>query len=223
MSALLGRDAKRMERFKGSLGYVAHLLGKNPRTIRRWCEGGLIPGAYQTAGGQWRVSGMCPAIARSIQAKARAVGFYPRCRRGKRVKTRLADLRARRPQRSAEELARELMITGAKLRKQEVAEEFTMRKVFPKGFYHTRGFTEEQEAALNDAPSVQLLKGVRSNPFRAEAVIESRNLAMLLKKKPITRRMLAARLCIAEVTLKRRMIKSGISMGWIYERLFEWS
>jgi len=222
MSDLLGRDAKRMERFKRSLGYVADLTGKHPRTVRRWCESGLIAGAYQTDGGQWRVSGMSPAIARSVQAKARAIGFYPRRRKAKRVKTRLSDLRAKRPQKTVHDLARELMLTGSKLRKQEVAEELAMQKFFPNGFYHPQGFSDTQEEAIDYSPNQKLLKEVAANPFRTEVVIESRNLAMLLKKKPLTRRMLAARLCIAEITLKRRMIKNGISMGWIYARLFEW-
>ena len=227
MSALMGRDAKRFERFKSSLGYVAQLLEKNPRTIRRWCESGLIPGAYRTGGGQWRVSGMSAAIVRGIQAKARTLGFFPRGRKAKPGRTRLSDLRAKlrakRPQKTVHDLARELMLTGAKLRKQEVEEEVRLRKLLPpEVFYNKQGFSEEQEAAIEEAPSAKLLKAIALNPFRAELIIESRNLSMILKKMPITRRLLASKLCIAEITLKRRMIENGISMKWIRERLFDW-
>jgi AcrR family transcriptional regulator len=34
---------------------IARKLNKHPRTIRRWCELGLIPGAYRTKGGHWRI------------------------------------------------------------------------------------------------------------------------------------------------------------------------
>lgn len=36
---------------------VARELGvSSPTTIKNWFEGGLFPGAYQTAGGHWRFS-----------------------------------------------------------------------------------------------------------------------------------------------------------------------
>jgi len=38
-----------------SLLEVAKSLGKNPRTIRRWCERGFVPGAYRTKGRHWRI------------------------------------------------------------------------------------------------------------------------------------------------------------------------
>ena len=41
-----------------SLLEVAKSLGKNPRTIRRWCERRFVPGAYRTKGGHWRIRKM---------------------------------------------------------------------------------------------------------------------------------------------------------------------
>jgi hypothetical protein len=38
-----------------SLLTLAKGLGKNQRSIRRWCELGIIPGAYRSKGGHWRV------------------------------------------------------------------------------------------------------------------------------------------------------------------------
>jgi len=40
-----------------SLNKLASYLGKPRQTIRRWCKQGLVPGAYQTAGGHWRYNG----------------------------------------------------------------------------------------------------------------------------------------------------------------------
>jgi transcriptional regulator GlxA family with amidase domain len=39
-----------------SLPELARRLEKSPRTIRRWCERGLVPGAYRTTGGHWRIA-----------------------------------------------------------------------------------------------------------------------------------------------------------------------
>jgi len=39
----------------GSLSALALALGKDSRTVRRYCEKGFVPGATITAGGHWRV------------------------------------------------------------------------------------------------------------------------------------------------------------------------
>ncbi len=39
-----------------SLIWLAEQLGKSARTIRRYCEAGLIPGAYRSRGRHWRVT-----------------------------------------------------------------------------------------------------------------------------------------------------------------------
>jgi hypothetical protein len=50
-----------------SLSKVAPYLGKDARTIRRWCERSIIPNAFQTKGGHWRIKGESPqSIARSF-------------------------------------------------------------------------------------------------------------------------------------------------------------
>lgn len=36
---------------------IAPFIEKDARTLRRWCEAGLVPGAFQSAGGHWRISG----------------------------------------------------------------------------------------------------------------------------------------------------------------------
>lgn len=36
---------------------IAPFIEKDARTLRRWCEAGLVPGAYRSAGGHWRISG----------------------------------------------------------------------------------------------------------------------------------------------------------------------
>lgn len=46
-----------------SLGEVARCAGKNPRTIRRWCELGRVHGAYRLPSGHWRVSAPSEAAA----------------------------------------------------------------------------------------------------------------------------------------------------------------
>jgi hypothetical protein len=38
-----------------SLLEVSKIFSKDQRTIRRWCEKRLIPGAYRTKGGHWRI------------------------------------------------------------------------------------------------------------------------------------------------------------------------
>jgi hypothetical protein len=39
----------------GSLQFLARLLGKSPRQVRRLCEKGFVSGAKQTKGGHWRI------------------------------------------------------------------------------------------------------------------------------------------------------------------------
>src|SRR6266513_2407133 len=39
----------------GSLAGLAKLQGCSERTIREWCKQGLIPEAYRTSGGHWRI------------------------------------------------------------------------------------------------------------------------------------------------------------------------
>lgn len=48
------RDTGRTKPSK-SLAWLARALKKDKRTIRRYCERGLIPGAYRTTGNHWRV------------------------------------------------------------------------------------------------------------------------------------------------------------------------
>jgi|GEM_PF-3816364 len=36
---------------------IAPFIEKDARTLRRWCEAGLVPGAYRSEGGHWRISG----------------------------------------------------------------------------------------------------------------------------------------------------------------------
>lgn len=38
-----------------SLSKIAWIKCVNQRTVRRWCQKGMVPGAYQTRGGHWRV------------------------------------------------------------------------------------------------------------------------------------------------------------------------
>jgi hypothetical protein len=58
-----------------SLGPIARAAKKNARSIRRWCEEGRVPGAFQTSGGHWRVRGESPA---RIVAKCDVAGFARR-------------------------------------------------------------------------------------------------------------------------------------------------
>jgi hypothetical protein len=51
---------------------IALMLGKDLRTIRRWCARGYIPGAYRTKGGHWRIRARYPMIlVRKIRAITR--------------------------------------------------------------------------------------------------------------------------------------------------------
>ena len=45
---------------------VALWLGKNERTIRRWCIAGRVGGAFQTLGGHWRI---CATHPRKVKIK----------------------------------------------------------------------------------------------------------------------------------------------------------
>ena len=38
-----------------NLSKASKIFSKDQRTIRRWCEKGLVPGAYRTKGGHWRI------------------------------------------------------------------------------------------------------------------------------------------------------------------------
>jgi hypothetical protein len=40
-----------------TLSDVSEYFSKDERTIRRWCQLGRVPGAYQTKGGHWRIRG----------------------------------------------------------------------------------------------------------------------------------------------------------------------
>lgn len=40
---------------EGGLVFIALARQKDLKTVRRWCKQGLVPGAYQTPGGHWRV------------------------------------------------------------------------------------------------------------------------------------------------------------------------
>jgi AraC-like DNA-binding protein len=62
-----------------SLPEIARSLHKNPRTIRRWCEAGLVTGAFQTQGGHWRVRG--ESLAKVVAAAARATRGFARRRK----------------------------------------------------------------------------------------------------------------------------------------------
>lgn len=67
-----------------SLQWLVDRLGKSARTVRRWCELGLIPGAVRTKGGHWRVR--CSA---KIVAKVRrAVDGFARRRFGAKRRRR---------------------------------------------------------------------------------------------------------------------------------------
>jgi len=46
---------KRIVKTEDSLAIVALAFHKDPQTVRRWCQAGLVPGAYQTSGGHWRI------------------------------------------------------------------------------------------------------------------------------------------------------------------------
>jgi len=40
-----------------TLSQIAPFIEKDSRTLRRWCQAGVVPGAYQTPGGHWRIRG----------------------------------------------------------------------------------------------------------------------------------------------------------------------
>jgi hypothetical protein len=46
---------ERKVKSRDSLAIFALACHKDTQTIRRWCKAGIIPGAYQTPGGHWRV------------------------------------------------------------------------------------------------------------------------------------------------------------------------
>jgi hypothetical protein len=56
-----------------SLHDIAQRFRKDERTIRRWCQSGRMPGAFQTKGGHWRVrAGSLENIRPDIERFARA-------------------------------------------------------------------------------------------------------------------------------------------------------
>lgn len=57
------------------LSEVAGWLGKDERTLRRWCIAGMVPSAFLTAGGHWRVRAEHPRKVRIVHK-----GFRPRNR-----------------------------------------------------------------------------------------------------------------------------------------------
>jgi AraC-like DNA-binding protein len=64
-----------------SLPELAKRLEKSPRTIRRWCDRGLVPGAYRTPGGHWRIADAPADLAKTASEAAK--GFSrKRARKG---------------------------------------------------------------------------------------------------------------------------------------------
>ena len=57
------------------LSEVAKWLRKDDRTIRRWCIAGRVDGAFQTAGGHWRIRASSPR-----KVKIKKDGFQTRNR-----------------------------------------------------------------------------------------------------------------------------------------------
>jgi hypothetical protein len=57
------------------LSDVAGWLGKDERTLRRWCIAGMVPSAFLTAGGHWRIRAEHPRKVRIVHK-----GFRPRNR-----------------------------------------------------------------------------------------------------------------------------------------------
>ncbi len=55
MSDLQRKNKPRRLTFR--LGQIAPYLEKDARTLRRWCEMDLVPGARRTRGGHWRIRG----------------------------------------------------------------------------------------------------------------------------------------------------------------------
>jgi len=63
---------------------IAPLIEKDSRTLRRWCDAGLVPGAYRSAGGHWRISGkslqdvICRILAEKPKfSRRRSENAYP--------------------------------------------------------------------------------------------------------------------------------------------------
>ncbi len=50
-----GQQSLSKRRDWGSVAGLAKLQGCSQRTMREWCKKGLIPEAYQTPGGHWRI------------------------------------------------------------------------------------------------------------------------------------------------------------------------
>lgn len=82
---------KRSRRLTFRLGQIAPYLEKDPRTLRRWCELGLVPGARRTRGGHWRIRGADRAsVLRAIRGRVSfGRGDALVQDRGRRHKTRL--------------------------------------------------------------------------------------------------------------------------------------
>lgn len=53
-----------------TLEQIAQHLGVNARTVRRYLEQGLVPGAKRTTGRHWRVPGTAPQVARLLAVKS---------------------------------------------------------------------------------------------------------------------------------------------------------
>jgi hypothetical protein len=53
---VLGKRRRKRHLAPKSLVWLASLLGNSPKTIRRYCEKGIVLGAFRTEGGHWRVS-----------------------------------------------------------------------------------------------------------------------------------------------------------------------
>lgn len=83
------RKARLERRFENSGGrhdslhLAAVLFGKDVRTIRRWCQQGLFPGATLTRGGHWKIP---PKVIEAVRrAHPKGVGRRPRRVFGTRV------------------------------------------------------------------------------------------------------------------------------------------
>lgn len=53
---------------KNSLQHLAAKLGKSSRQVRRLCQAGLVPNAYRTAGGHWRIRNSSAILVRVREA-----------------------------------------------------------------------------------------------------------------------------------------------------------
>jgi len=78
-----------------SLQWLAQLLGKDARTVRRYCELGLVPGAWRTTGGHWRVR----RGTKTVKQVRRAIEAF--ARRSKTAWERKAEKGRRRTERTA--------------------------------------------------------------------------------------------------------------------------